>query len=609
MKSNEVIVNSNNTLKDVLVRFAPGAVKGKFAAPDQPVLGEASKTACTFRACRARSPGRSCRSKTTDKTMHNVHTYKGQETILNQGQPAGSSAIKKDNVATEAAILKFKCDVHPWMTGFLVVTDHPFFQTTGADGAFKLDKVPAGKYTLEAWHSKYGLKTTKVTVEAEQDRRSQVLLRRHRKGRIGEATLSSRAAPNARTTLCHRNGDRDVVLLIVGSLVHGTGSSLACPDWPLCYGTFFPKMENGVEYEHTHRLVATGVGIMTVTLTVLLFLKKQSAPFVKLGVAATVLVIFQGILGGITVLYKLPKAISIRASCDLDVLFLAHDCHRAAHVAFAPRAAAPLGAAAMSPSRGAASSRRSCSGARLRGPHEAAHHRAGAHDHRGGLWLGSRGRRALSWPRRSSATRSSSPAPTRSTCTSSATSTGAWSARKRPAAARRAHGAARRALVRRRALGRRRFPVLAIGVNASRRRCSRVLANLSYVLAYTPLKQRSHWALLVGAVPGRDAAAPRLDRGDRAHRCRRAGALRNPLSLADPAFSRDHAVPQRGVRARRPQGDAQHDRHARHQAQHRPLPVRARRGEPASRSARRRRATATWSSAGVLGAVFFGWGC
>ena len=100
------------------------------------------------------------------------------------------------------------------------------------------------------------------------------------------------------------------VLLIVGSLVHGTGSSLACPDWPLCYGTFFPKMENGVEFEHSHRLVATGVGMMTVTLTVMLLLQKGRRLF-KLGIAATILVIFQGILGGITVLYQLPRAISI----------------------------------------------------------------------------------------------------------------------------------------------------------------------------------------------------------------------------------------------------------------------------------------------------------
>lgn len=100
------------------------------------------------------------------------------------------------------------------------------------------------------------------------------------------------------------------VLLIVGSLVHGTGSSLACPDWPLCYGSFFPKMENGVEFEHSHRLVATGVGMMTVTLAVLLFRQKDRR-FFKLGIAATFLVIFQGVLGGITVIYLLPRAISI----------------------------------------------------------------------------------------------------------------------------------------------------------------------------------------------------------------------------------------------------------------------------------------------------------
>jgi plastocyanin len=164
MKSNEVIVNPNNTLKDVLVRIAPGAVKGKFATPDATVLVKQQDCMYVPRVQGAVA-GQVVEIENTDKTMHNVHTYKGQETVLNQGQPAGSPPIKKDSVATEAAVLKFKCDVHPWMTGYLVVTDHPFFQPTGADGAFKLDKVPAGKYTLEAWHSRYGLKTASVTVE------------------------------------------------------------------------------------------------------------------------------------------------------------------------------------------------------------------------------------------------------------------------------------------------------------------------------------------------------------------------------------------------------------------------------------------------------------
>jgi plastocyanin len=164
MKSNEVLVNSNNTLKDVLVRIAPGTVKGKFSAPTTPAAVKQQDCMYVPRV-QGVIAGQTIEVTNDDKTMHNVHTYKGQETVLNQGQPAGSPPIKKDSLASEAAVLKFKCDVHPWMTGFAVVTDHPFFQTTGADGAFKLDKVPAGKYTVEAWHSKYGLKTAQVTVE------------------------------------------------------------------------------------------------------------------------------------------------------------------------------------------------------------------------------------------------------------------------------------------------------------------------------------------------------------------------------------------------------------------------------------------------------------
>jgi plastocyanin len=167
MKSNEVIVNSNATLKDVLVRIAPGAVKGKFDPPETPVLVKQEDCMYVPRMQGAVA-GQIVEVMNADKTMHNVHTYKGQETVLNQGQPAGSPPIKKDGIATEPANLKFKCDVHPWMTGYLVVTDHPFFQTTSTDGSFKLEKVPAGKYSMEAWHSRYGLKTATVTVEPDK---------------------------------------------------------------------------------------------------------------------------------------------------------------------------------------------------------------------------------------------------------------------------------------------------------------------------------------------------------------------------------------------------------------------------------------------------------
>jgi heme A synthase len=102
------------------------------------------------------------------------------------------------------------------------------------------------------------------------------------------------------------------VLLLVGCLVHGTGSSLACPDWPLCFGTAFPKMENGVQYEHTHRLVASAVGLLTIALAVTLHQRRREDPVTaKMGYLGVGLVCFQGLLGGITVLLRLPILVTL----------------------------------------------------------------------------------------------------------------------------------------------------------------------------------------------------------------------------------------------------------------------------------------------------------
>lgn len=104
------------------------------------------------------------------------------------------------------------------------------------------------------------------------------------------------------------------VLLLVGCMVHGTGSSLACPDWPTCYGTFFPEMKNGVEYEHTHRVVATAIGIMTLVLGWMAWKRRKlegGRTTMKLSMLAIGMVVFQGVLGGVTVLLQLPLAVTM----------------------------------------------------------------------------------------------------------------------------------------------------------------------------------------------------------------------------------------------------------------------------------------------------------
>jgi len=101
------------------------------------------------------------------------------------------------------------------------------------------------------------------------------------------------------------------LLLLAGALVTSTGSSLAVPDWPLSFGTLFPKMQGGVLFEHGHRLIAGSVLIFTVLLALYAQKVEQRAWVKKLAWAALGAVLLQAVLGGLTVLLHLPTQISV----------------------------------------------------------------------------------------------------------------------------------------------------------------------------------------------------------------------------------------------------------------------------------------------------------
>jgi heme a synthase len=111
-----------------------------------------------------------------------------------------------------------------------------------------------------------------------------------------------------------------LVLLMAGALVTSNDAGLSVPDWPLSYGSWMPPMIGGIFYEHGHRMIAAFVGFLSIVLAVWLWRADDRRWVRWLGVTALGLVIAQGVLGGITVRYFLPPAVS-SAHATLAQLF------------------------------------------------------------------------------------------------------------------------------------------------------------------------------------------------------------------------------------------------------------------------------------------------
>lgn len=113
-----------------------------------------------------------------------------------------------------------------------------------------------------------------------------------------------------------------LALIFVGGLVTSTGSGLAVPDWPLSYGMLMPPMVGGVFYEHGHRMAASFVGFLTLVLAFWTWRRETRAGVRRLGWIALAAVITQGLLGGLTVIFLLPTAISVTHACLAQTFFL-----------------------------------------------------------------------------------------------------------------------------------------------------------------------------------------------------------------------------------------------------------------------------------------------
>jgi Carboxypeptidase regulatory-like domain len=114
-------------------------------------------------------PGQPLSIKNSDNLLHNVNA-RGSGAGLSRGPNAFNVAMPLQGLKTTRSFgepqvaVTITCDVHPWMRAYAGVVPHPFFAVTDASGAFAIGGLPAGSYTLEAWHERLGKTTVQVTV-------------------------------------------------------------------------------------------------------------------------------------------------------------------------------------------------------------------------------------------------------------------------------------------------------------------------------------------------------------------------------------------------------------------------------------------------------------
>ncbi len=159
-------VNSNNTLKDVFVWVSDGLGNSTFAVPTTPA--QLDQRGCTYHPhVLGVMAGQQLQILNSDNTTHNIHPMPTANPEWNTSMPPKASPLDKKFNRPETMI-PVKCNVHPWMKAYVGVVKSPYFSVTGDDGSFEIKGLPPGEYTISAWQEKLGTQTMKVTVGAKE---------------------------------------------------------------------------------------------------------------------------------------------------------------------------------------------------------------------------------------------------------------------------------------------------------------------------------------------------------------------------------------------------------------------------------------------------------
>lgn len=164
------VTGADGGLANVLVYVKSGLADKNFPAPtDEPTLDQKGCEYWPYVV--AIQTNQKLKIKNSDPTLHNVHAIPKPGTAnkeFNFAQPVKDMVTEKSFPSPEV-LIRFKCEVHPWMFAYVGVLDHPYFAVTDKDGNYKISGLPNGKYTIEAFHQKTQVTAPAVSQEVTVD--------------------------------------------------------------------------------------------------------------------------------------------------------------------------------------------------------------------------------------------------------------------------------------------------------------------------------------------------------------------------------------------------------------------------------------------------------
>lgn len=171
--TNDALVH-DGAVENAIVYVKSGLGDRVFAVPDTPV--EIDQRGCLYvpRVVGVRV-GQPIVYHNSDRALHNVHgkpeASRGWNFAL--PRPGSERTMRIDHAEVPISV---RCDLHPWMQGWIGAFNHPYFAVTGADGRFSLDGMPHGTYVIAAWHERLGTREASVTLAPRGTERVDLVL-------------------------------------------------------------------------------------------------------------------------------------------------------------------------------------------------------------------------------------------------------------------------------------------------------------------------------------------------------------------------------------------------------------------------------------------------